>query len=78
MGYEANKKWRLRNPEKRDAGKSKNYNKSRQFATNSRRPWAPEDVALLSSFDGTDIELSKKIGRSVQAIQVKRSNLTAP
>jgi len=70
------KEWRKKNPQKWAAMKKKNYSKSRKNAINGNRLWKAEDVALITAEDRpTDAELSKLIGRSVQAIQVKRAKL---
>jgi hypothetical protein len=72
--YEYNKKWRLRNPDKRNKGKKINYSKTRKNAKNTGRPWGDHEVRRIFSTDRpSDRELSVELGRSVQAIQVKRS-----
>lgn len=74
--YSANKKWRLAHPEKRYTGK-KRYYAQFQGGENSGKTWTSEEMDLLTTFEGTDRELSAKIGRSVQAIQGMRSKVKA-
>lgn len=70
-GYEYNKRWRMTHAGMRGQAKKRNYAQT-QGAPNHRKPWTLADMALLTEFDGTDRELSAKIGRSVQAIQHMR------
>lgn len=51
--------------------KNRYYGKT-SSAPNSRKRWTDEEVQLVLRHEITDTELSKKIGRSVMAIQVKR------
>ena len=60
----------------RQAEKKRLYGRSRKHAVNSRKLWDKEEERLVLNFKGTDFELSKIIGRSVQAIQAKRMRLT--
>ncbi len=41
-------------------------------AENRNKPWTIEDQKLVETFNGTDRELSRIIGRSIQAIQKRR------
>lgn len=61
--------------EYRNSERKRLYGRSVKHATNSRNPWSPEDIELILKRDITDFELSKKIGRTVQAIQGKRVKL---
>ena len=74
MGYKDNKKWRLKNPEKRNRERRRYY-KQFQNAKNSRRRWTLEDMDEIMFSHPCDRDLSRKNGRSVQAIQVKRCQL---
>jgi len=74
MGYKDNKKWRLKHPEERNKQR-KRYYKQFQNAKNSRKRWSPEDIDEVLFSHPCDRDLSHEIGRSVQAIQVKRSKL---
>jgi hypothetical protein len=52
----------------------KSYYEKRRFdKKNKGKIWTDDDIKLLFEYDGTDSELSDIIGRSVQAIQIKRS-----
>ena len=44
-------------------------------AENSKMPYTEKEIALILNHTMTDRELSKTIGRSMQAIQTKRSKL---
>lgn len=63
--------------EKRNSERKRLYRRSVKHAVNSRKSWTPEEVELILKHDVTDFELSKEIGRSVQAIQAKRAKLKA-
>ena len=52
-----------------------NYGKGRKSDKNRWQEWTTEDMNLLMNSNKTDRELSVAIGRSVQAIQIKRSRL---
>jgi hypothetical protein len=72
--YGHNKKWRDNNRKIFEEGKKRNYSKSRPNARNSRQMWVgADDILILAKDRPSDFELSKKIGRSVQAIQIRRS-----
>lgn len=76
MSYMTNKKWRDSHRERWNTGKKRNYAQT-QGAENTGKVWTSAEMDLLTSFEGTDRELSAKIGRSVQAIQVKRAKVKA-
>lgn len=59
----------------RNAQRKMNYGKGRKSDKNRGQEWTIEDMNLLTNSGKTDRELSVAIGRSVQAIQVKRSHL---
>jgi hypothetical protein len=56
--------------------KSRYYARGRAHADNSREAWSDEDIAIILERKSNDSHLAILIGRSVQAIQVKRSRLT--
>ena len=58
--------------EKRNQQRKKYYEKTERFG---RRPWTPEEDKAILVRSMTDIELSKVIKRSAQAIQIRRSRL---
>lgn len=70
----------------RNEARAANYAKGRQHATNARQRWTQEEDRAIATrrtstgmgtlqADLTDRELSKRLGRSVQAIQVRRARL---
>jgi hypothetical protein len=74
-GYKYNKDWRLRNPHKRQSGKQRNYAQT-QGAENTGAIWSDSEMeAILADDRPHDRVLAAKLGRSVQAIQVKRAKL---
>lgn len=74
-GYKYNKIWRKNNPEKWAAIKQRYYSRSIKNAHNSYQPWSNQDINIILVKEHCDSVLSKIIGRSIKAIQVKRSNL---
>lgn len=77
--YEANKKWRLANPKKRGKSKDTYYRKHRYRGMNRKRySPADEELILTKKLDGKkylDRDIASLIGRSLKAVQVKRSKL---
>ncbi len=88
---ESQRKWAAKNQKKRaryrktfkkrHSAKISEYNrkyyaKTANAANNGER-WSSEEIEAVLAHKETDTELSKKIGRSVMAIQVKRSKLMA-
>jgi hypothetical protein len=70
----------------RNEARAANYAQTRVNAKNARRPWSQEEDRAIATrrtatgmgslqADLTDRELSKILGRSVQAIQVRRTRL---
>ena len=51
------------------------YKKHSQNATNSKQGYTIEEINMIMQHEISDVELSKKIGRSVRAIQVKRAKI---
>jgi hypothetical protein len=71
-----NRKWRQANPERFNEHKKNNYAQTRKNAHNSSLPWSKnEEAAITAEARPSDRELSKKLGRSVQAIQIHRSRM---
>jgi hypothetical protein len=58
----------------RSRHRKKNYDKTRNMK-NTRNIWSTNEEELLSSFKGSDKELSDILNRGVQAIQIKRWKL---
>jgi len=71
--YKYNKKWRLSHPETRYAGKKRYYAKSREKAVRKRAKWQKWEIDLILQKITSDRELAKTLGRSVEAIQIKRT-----
>ncbi len=75
MAYVNNKRWRRRHPVAWAEQKKRYYD---QFCIKCRReglPWSKAEWNLILGRDFSDREASILIGRSVRAIQVKRSKL---
>ena len=78
--YLQNKRWRLTHPEKRHAQKKRNYAQT-QGEKITRRKWTQhEDAQILveGEMRPSDAMLAKTLGRTVQAIQLRRSKLLKP
>lgn len=77
-GYAAHKKWRKGHPETRNAGRKRHYEQSRPGARNSKERWTTEHDALIIA-DGrpSDRQLAAQLGRSMQAIQIRRMRILA-
>lgn len=72
---ERKRKWRRENPEKCRNENQRYYGKS-QDAENKRAEWPAEHIlAIIIPERPVDHKLSAMIGRSVMAIQIKRSRL---
>lgn len=75
--YRYQKKWRQRYPEKRQRSTRRYYAKHREHPENQTRtgrPWSKMEVLLITArARPTDPVLARQLGRSVQAIQVKRN-----
>lgn len=76
------KRWRQRYPEKRKASTRRYYAKHREAPENQlnrRKWWTADEVALITAPNRpSDPILAKQLGRSVQAIQVKRGRIPRP
>lgn len=67
------KKYRLKYTDRRNKHRKTNYLKGREHNTNSWKRWTDEEKEIIKSNSSkTDRELAEEIGRSVQAIQMKR------
>ena len=75
MSYAATKKWRIKNPEKFHAQKIRYYKKSEKTAIASCQRWTISDINKILTKIFGDAALALLLGRSVKAIQVKRSAL---
>ena len=75
--YTYKKRWRDKNREATNEMKKRNYHISTKYAVNNKMPWTKEEEKLILEHSMTDRQLAQKLGRSVQAIQVRRSKLKA-
>lgn len=71
---EYKKRYREKHPEYYYAEKRKYYRKT-AFNVNYKQRFSDEEIDMIINHEIPDSELSKKIGRSVQSIQIKRSRL---
>ena len=55
--------------------KTRYYARGRAHADNSRSPWTEKEILLILERKSNDRHLAILIGRSIQAIQVKRSKV---
>jgi DNA-binding CsgD family transcriptional regulator len=62
-------------PRKGSTAPSTLLTKETAYAANHHALWAKDEIALVMAGGITDYELAKKLGRSVAAIQHKRSNV---
>lgn len=58
----------------RNRGRLKYYRKT-AFSKNYKKPWTEAEELVVLSHRETDTEISKKLGRSVASIQMKRVRL---
>jgi hypothetical protein len=73
VSYADNKRWRKRNPKKRYLQEIRYYQRSNQNPPSSRDRWTGSDMTIIiASNRPCDRVLARKLGRSMQAIQVKR------
>ena len=77
MSSESKKKWKKANPEKTKLSRKRNYAVTQRNARNYREAWTIEHMRMIMARDMLDRDLSRIIGRSVQAIQLKRCKLKA-
>lgn len=68
------RKYKKNHPEKVYKDKRKYYKKT-AFAANHRQRFTEEEIQMIKDHTMTDTEIAKKLGRSVQSIQIKRSRL---
>lgn len=68
------KRWRESHREEFKVGKREYYRKT-QKALNSYQRWTEEDLEMVLAHEYTDHELSRRLGRSVGAIQRQRNKM---
>lgn len=69
--YKDKNKWR----KTKNLQKKRYYDKHSNNDVNSREKYTNEEIEMILKHEIPDIELAKKIGRSLRAIQGKRSKL---
>ena len=70
------KTWRQRNPEKYNKSKSLNYARGATNTKNARTEWTgSEDKRILDPLRPKDRDLAEEMGRTVQAIQIRRCRI---
>jgi len=72
MSYRSNKKWRLAHTQKRNASRKRYYKQFQRNAIKKGKRWTYDEIDLILMSNDTDRKLQKELGRSVQAIQIKR------
>lgn len=73
MAYQYSKAWRKLHPEKWRRLRKENYARGRINCYRRRAPWSnEEDLRITAPDRPSDRELALELGRSVQAIQVRR------
>lgn len=71
MSYKNNKKWRKKHPKSFQRQKRRYYRQT-AFAPNGWEEWSTSETKLAVAHIVPDKELSKILGRSVGAIQMRR------
>lgn len=74
FNYVVHKAWRKKYPEKRRELTKRYYDRFRD-RPNRGQPWTDDDDEQVLAHAIPDRELSERIGRGVQAIQLRRSRL---
>lgn len=75
MSYKYNKTWRKKNNAIWQRGKKRYYKQFEKGAHNKNQTYTIEEINMIMNKEYLDREISKKIGRSVKALQVKRARL---
>lgn len=75
IGYDNNKRWRKKHPEKWLLSKRKYYKQFQKNVCNNNQIWSLFDIAIVTGKFDSDRNLSKQLGRSVGAIQSLRGRL---
>lgn len=79
--YDYNKRWRLQNPAKRYEDKKRYHERCRERIYGDpnkvvRRVWTSREInAIITENRPCDRAISESLGRTIQAVQVKRSKL---
>jgi hypothetical protein len=79
--YVYNKAWRLKHPKERYSQKKRYYRKHRETPknlANGGQEWTLAQIKLITAPERSpDAIIAKEIGKSVQAIHIKRSRITS-
>ena len=67
--------WRRANREAFNRHKKRNYAQTRDNAVNVGQRWTIDQTNMVLAHEISDRELAAKIGRSVEAIQVRRAKV---
>lgn len=62
-------------PESRKKQRNRYYRKHSAYDRNSYTDYSDNDCAIILNHDISDVQIAKKIRRSVKAIQIKRGRL---
>jgi hypothetical protein len=74
--YLFDKEWRRKNPKKRQVSSARNYRKGATHQECARRHWSIDDELLINTTNRPhDRRLAQILGRTVQAIQIHRSEM---
>ncbi len=66
------RRWQKTHPEARNTIKKRNYARGKTSTSKKREQYLSDEIQLILAKERSDRELAKLLGRSVQAIQVKR------
>lgn len=75
MTYKHNKAWRLSHTAKRNTERKRYYHKYPSYPDVAGKRWSIEDADLILTSKKSDVPLRVVLGRSIQAIQIKRCRL---
>ncbi len=71
--YEANRRWRLAHPERRNKQRRTYYAQFTDLAVRGRYPWTSAEIERIIAPDRPpDRELAAELGRTVRAVQSAR------
>lgn len=57
-------------------GYNRRYYRRTQNAENSKQTWSDREIEIIMARESSDREIAEQIGRSVNAIQIKRHRMT--
>ena len=71
----AKDRWKKNHPEKQREYNRKYYKRSADKAERTKAPWTNAEIKMIMEHKKPDAELAEMLGRSMQAIQVKRAKV---